>query len=83
MSDLNRGWMPWRQWFQQHNPTAFKTEDSFEWFYRTHKDRLLRSGQYLPRTGRGGSMVGPRIESVIDEIFTEDALTEARKRGAA
>jgi len=63
---------PWRVWVADDASPVFRTFSSFEWFVRCHRDRLVESGQLIPRSGPGGSLVGPRIDYVVLEIMREE-----------
>jgi len=65
-----------RAWVEECGGEIFPTFSSFEWFAREHRRELVQSGQFLPRPGRAGSLVGPDIERVVLDIV----LREAQKR---
>jgi len=63
---------PWREWVADDAGNVFKTFAAFEWFVRRHRDRLIESGQFIPRSGPGGSLVGPNIDRVVLQILREE-----------
>lgn len=69
VADLMRA----REWRAQHGGAVFPTNASFEWFTRNHRAELVASGQYIPRPGSGGSLVGPGFESVVLAIIRREA----------
>lgn len=62
-----------RDWVEEHGGPIFPTYSSFEWFTRTHRARLVESGQYIVRKGSAGSLVGPDFERVVLEILREES----------
>jgi hypothetical protein len=68
---------PWRVWVADDAETVFPTFASFEWFVRKHSQRLIESGQYIPRRGQGGSLAGPRLGEVVLEILREEARAQS------
>ena len=67
-------WIPWRAWVSEHALNIFPSHASFEWFIRRHRDALVASGQYIPRKGRGGAVVGPDIDRVVLDIMRREAV---------
>lgn len=61
-----------RSWVDEHGGSVFPSFDSFAWFVRKHRDELIRSGQYLPRKGSAGALVGPRMGEVVINILTRE-----------
>lgn len=70
---------PWRAWVADDAESVFPTFSSFEWFLRKHQDRLIDSGQFIPRRGPGGGLAGPRLGAVVLEIMREEARADAGK----
>lgn len=62
-----------RNWVEQSGGELFPTFSSFEWFTRTHRAALIRSGQFYPGGGRRGSLVGPEFDQVVLEILRQEA----------
>lgn len=62
-----------RSWVKENGGDLFSTFSSFEWFARQHRGELLKSGQFFPRGGRGGSLVGPEIDRVVIDIIQREA----------
>jgi hypothetical protein len=73
MTDRIGDFKPWRAWVADDAISVFPTFASFEWFARKHRDRLVESGQYIPRPGSAGSLAGPRLGEVVLEILREEA----------
>lgn len=65
-----------RIWVEEFGGDIFPTFASLEWFIRKHRKELVRSGQYLPRKGSAGALVGPRIEEVVISIITRECVEE-------
>lgn len=65
---------PARSWVDERGGEVFPSFDSFAWFVRKHREELVRSGQYLPRKGSAGALVGPRIEEVVINILGRESL---------
>ena len=63
-----------RSWVDERGGSVFPSIDSFAWFVRKHRDELVQSGQYLPRKGSAGALVGPRIEEVVINILTRECV---------
>lgn len=59
--------------FAASNRHIFKTDGSWEWFVRKNHERLINSGQYFPRKGRAGALVGPKIGEVVMEILRDES----------
>jgi hypothetical protein len=67
-------WRPWMAWVDNCARNLFATRAAFEWFLRRHRDELVASGQFIPRRGRGGALVGPEIDRVVLDIIRREAL---------
>lgn len=70
------GWRIWRDWRKAFAAHLFPTDASLEWWIRKHRDKLIASGQFIPRLGRGGSIVGPDIDNVVIGIMRGEAADE-------
>lgn len=66
-------WRAWRRWVDECAGDLFVSHDAFEWFVRRHRAALFASGQFIPRQGRGGALVGPQIDRVVLEIMRDEA----------
>lgn len=73
---------PWRKWVADDAGDVFPTFASFEWFTRRHHQRLVESGQFIPRKGSGGSLAGPRLGAVVLEIMRAEARAMPTDRAA-
>lgn len=62
-----------RSWVDEHGGSVFPSFESFAWFVRKHREELIQSGQYLPRKGSAGALVGPRIEEIVINILTRES----------
>jgi len=70
--------VPWKQWRRERAATVFPTDSSFEWFFRQHREEIIRSGEWLPRKGRSGDLAGPGLDGVVLAILRRQAgLIEA------
>lgn len=65
--------IPVRHWVADHTGEVFRTFASFEWFVRRHRAALVASGQFIPRSGSGGSLCGPKLEQVVLGILRAEA----------
>ena len=66
-----------RAWVEDSGGELFRTFSSWEWFAREHRAELIRSGEFFPRPGRAGSLVGPGIDRVVLEIVLREAQKHA------
>jgi hypothetical protein len=60
-------------WRAARGSHLFKSNSSMEWFIRQHRGRLIQEGALIPCYGSRGSLVTPRIDTLIPEIFLEQA----------
>ena len=71
-------------WVSERGGDVFPTFASFQWFVRKHRLELVRSGQYLPRKGSAGALIGPELERVVLKIMSRECLeSEAHHESAA
>jgi hypothetical protein len=64
-------------WLRDNSSDLFETRGSVDWFTRKHRERLIASGQFIPRRGPAGNLLGPDFENVAVEILKSEA-----KKGA-
>lgn len=64
-----------KAWRQARGSHLFKSDSSLEWFIRQHRERLVSEGALIPRFGSRGSLVTPRFDTLIPEIFLDLAQT--------
>lgn len=70
--------LPAREYQQTRGGAVFKTWSSFEWFVRCHRDELVAAGEYIPRRGPTGALVGPGFGRKAVEIMTRAAAPRER-----
>ena len=75
---------PIKMWHGLHverGGVVFPTLASLEWFLRTHRDNLIRSGEFIP--GRGGrpSLVGPGFDAVVLRELQNQAKSSQQTSG--
>ena len=71
-----------RDWVDAHGGAIFPTFSSAEWFIRTHRPRLVESGQLILRKGSAGSLVGPGFERVVLDILREESAATLAQAAA-
>ncbi|MBK1705112.1 hypothetical protein [Halochromatium glycolicum] len=76
-TDRIEDFKPWRAWVADDAGSVFPTFAAFEWFVRKHHDRLVDSGQFIPRRGPAGSLAGPHLGAVVLEILRDEARRAA------
>lgn len=67
-----------RTFLEQHleqGGEVFCSKHSLEWFCRIHRARLIEEGQFIPRRGPCGNLLGP--------LFSESALRILKEDGSA
>lgn len=68
VSDFSRT----RSWQKQHGGHLFRTFSSLEWFIRNHYGELIQSGEFIPRKGAQGSLVGSGFDQVVLNILRRE-----------
>lgn len=61
-----------RPWVSEHGGYVFPSYDSFAWFIRKHREELIQSGQYLPRKGSAGALIGPHFAELAFQIISRE-----------
>lgn len=61
-----------RNWQKENGGELFETFSSLEWFVRNHYDELVESGEYIPRKGAKGSMVGRGFDAIVVSILRQN-----------
>ena len=62
-----------REWVSERGGDIFPTLGSLEWFIRTHRHELIRSGQLIVRRGSGGTLIGPEFDRVALQIIQRES----------
>lgn len=71
---LSEQFVGWENYLNNHHSIrgeVFNSRGALEWFCRENRDALIKSGQFIPRKGRAGTLYGP--------LFTHVALGIYRK----
>lgn len=63
---------PAQRWRQDHAHHIFPTASSWEWFKRSHFEKLIASGELIPGRGRRGDLVGSNIDQVVIDILRSE-----------
>ncbi len=67
-----------RDWQKKNGGSLFPTFSSLEWFIRSHYRELVASGEFIPRRGSQGSLIGIGFDTVVVNILRN--RTECKSR---
>ena len=67
-----RSIQPAQRWRQDCAEHIFPTKSSWEWFKRSHFEKLIASGELIPGRGRRGDLVGENIDQVVIDILRSE-----------
>jgi hypothetical protein len=66
-----------RNWHDTKGKDVFRTYSGAEWFVRTHREELLRSGLFFPGRGQALTRVAPNFGKLVIQILQREALEDA------
>ena len=72
-SERLRDFKRWSEWLREEGGEVLHSPGAFQWFVRSHRERLVDSGQLILRSGPGGHYVGPKFGAIVLEILREES----------